>query len=95
VTQGFPFFAEELDVAPCSLEPQMGGVHRARHRSSIILQPGDPLRIIGRAVSVDEAAGLVNGACRLLGEEFPLLTPRSLDHAIWNHQRSRPKRVKG
>jgi len=44
---------------------------------------------LGRPVTVTEAPGLVAAACQILRDEFPLLTPRSLDHGIWNYQRAR------
>jgi hypothetical protein len=44
-------------------------------------------RVLGRAVSMDEAQLLISSACRSLRPDFPHLTPRLLDHAIWNYER--------
>jgi hypothetical protein len=43
---------------------------------------------LGRRVTASEASGLVRAACQILNAAFPQLSPRSLDHAIWNHQRT-------
>ena len=40
-----------------------------------------------KSFSVEESQALVAGACQLLREEHPYLTPRALDHLIWNYQR--------
>ncbi|MBU4582663.1 MAG: hypothetical protein KKH02_09690 [Proteobacteria bacterium] len=42
---------------------------------------------IGRTVSVDEAQTLLGIACNILQTNFPHLTLRLLDNAIWNYQR--------
>jgi hypothetical protein len=34
-----------------------------------------------------EAQRLISGACSLLNQRYPALTPRALDHLIWRHQR--------
>ncbi|MDQ7839166.1 MAG: hypothetical protein RDU59_11830 [Thermodesulfobacteriota bacterium] len=44
-------------------------------------------RALGRAISMEEAQLLITEACRSLKPEFQHLTPRLLDHAIWNFQR--------
>ncbi len=43
---------------------------------------------LGREVGVAEAAALLVGACARLQGRFPTLTPRLLDHQIWDHQRA-------
>jgi hypothetical protein len=40
-------------------------------------------------VTAEEARTAVVGACKALLAEYPNLTPRRLDHVIWNHQRKR------
>lgn len=43
---------------------------------------------ISRHVSSQEALSLLQAVTHRLGDQYPNLTPRLLDHAIWNHQRS-------
>lgn len=43
---------------------------------------------LGRPVSVQECHPIIVETCELLKEDFPHLTPRSLDHIIWEYQRS-------
>ncbi|MEO6350844.1 MAG: hypothetical protein ABIP53_09345 [Candidatus Limnocylindrales bacterium] len=45
-------------------------------------------RAVGRPVSVAEIQTLVTDACEQLRAEHRHLTPRVLDHAIWNYERS-------
>ena len=40
-----------------------------------------------KSLSVEESHDLVVEACQILSEEYPHLTPRALDHLIWNYQR--------
>ncbi len=44
---------------------------------------------LNHTVTIDEAHTLLAETCELLKVDFPHLTPRSLDSAIWNYQRSR------
>lgn len=41
----------------------------------------------GRVASVEESHALLVGACAILAEASPHLTPRTLDHLIWRYQR--------
>ena len=43
--------------------------------------------VLGRPVGDDEAQVLIASACEILVEQYPLLTPRGLDHEIWKFQR--------
>lgn len=47
------------------------------------------------ALLPDEATQLLQGAVELLRPEFPELTTRALDFAIWQHERSRSKSPDG
>ena len=40
-----------------------------------------------QSFSVEESQDLVMEACQILIEDYPNLTPRALDHMIWNYQR--------
>lgn len=40
-----------------------------------------------KSLSVEESHRVVVGACEVLKKEYPHLTPRLLDHQIWNYQR--------
>ncbi len=42
---------------------------------------------IGKSPSVEESHKLIVGACNMLKKEYPYLTPRALDHLIWEYQR--------
>jgi hypothetical protein len=42
------------------------------------------------SVKADMAENLISEVCEGLQRDFPGLTPRRLDHAIWNYQRTRP-----
>lgn len=44
---------------------------------------------LGRAVSDDDIQCLLSGACQLMNEDFPALTPRGLDHQIWQYERNK------
>lgn len=46
-------------------------------------------RAIGREVDVGSIQPLVTAACHRLQGEHPGLTPRGLDHAMWNYERER------
>ncbi len=39
-------------------------------------------------VAPDRARHVIEGACELLRQDFPHLTPRLLDNAIWKYQRA-------
>jgi len=41
---------------------------------------------LGREVAQSDALVLIQGACALLLARYPHLSPRSLDHAIWEYQ---------
>lgn len=41
----------------------------------------------GNQPSIEESHTLLVEACAILAEEFPHLTPRTLDHLIWRYQR--------
>ena len=43
---------------------------------------------LNKSLSVEETHRLVVETCKILAAENPLLTPRSLDHAIWQYQRT-------
>ncbi len=43
--------------------------------------------VIQEKVEADEASSLILDAHEILKEDFPALTPRILDHAIWKYQR--------
>ena len=45
---------------------------------------------LGRPVSLDEMQALYAGACAALNISHPALTPRRLDNAVWNYQRTQP-----
>ena len=45
---------------------------------------------LGRPVGADEALSLVAGAVAQLRAQFPAMTPRLLDHKIWEYQRAQP-----
>ena len=45
---------------------------------------------LGRPVGADEALSLVAGAVAELKARYPAMTPRLLDHKIWEYQRERP-----
>jgi hypothetical protein len=45
---------------------------------------------LGRPVSSEEAVRLVAGAVAQLRAQYPTVTPRLLDHLIWEYQRARP-----
>jgi hypothetical protein len=49
-------------------------------------------RVLGRPVAIASIQALVSGACRELRDEHPHLSPRALDHAIWDHERSAANR---
>jgi hypothetical protein len=42
---------------------------------------------IGRSPSIEESHRIIIGVCEILAQEYPHLTPRALDHLIWNYQR--------
>jgi hypothetical protein len=44
---------------------------------------------VGRKVSPDEAVTLIQSACNLINVKHPSLNPKTLDHVIWEYQRSR------
>jgi hypothetical protein len=44
-------------------------------------------RALQRPVSKSESQELLMQACKALQTSYPGLTPRSLDHVIWNHER--------
>ena len=44
---------------------------------------------IGKHVSADEAAKLIQDACAILRKSYPDLTPRLLDHEVWKYQRAK------
>jgi len=44
---------------------------------------------LGKRVDVNNASFLIKEASQHLEKEYPNLTPRLLDHAIWNYQRSK------
>ena len=41
----------------------------------------------GKSFGIDETTALLIGACKILAEEFPGLTPRTFDNIIWQYQR--------
>jgi hypothetical protein len=43
--------------------------------------------IVQHPVGQEQAQYLLSYASKCLNDEFPLLTPRALDHEIWNYQR--------
>lgn len=45
---------------------------------------------LGRPVHTEEALRLVAGAVAELKARYPDMTPRLLDHMIWEYQRARP-----
>ena len=45
-------------------------------------------KCIHRTPTANEASRLIINALEILKEEFPNLTPRILDHVIWNYQRN-------
>ena len=45
---------------------------------------------LGRPVSTEEALRLVAGAVAELKAQCPAMSPRLLDHKIWEYQRARP-----
>ncbi len=45
---------------------------------------------LGRPVGAEEALNLVAGAVAELKARYPAMTPRLLDHKIWEYQRARP-----
>ncbi|HLD12348.1 MAG TPA: hypothetical protein VJB87_02015 [Candidatus Nanoarchaeia archaeon] len=45
-------------------------------------------RILQRKVNVEEALPLLQQTTELLKQEYPQLTPRLLDHQIWNYERA-------
>ncbi|MHC9544957.1 MAG: hypothetical protein AB9903_36035 [Vulcanimicrobiota bacterium] len=45
--------------------------------------------VLKRAVSIEEAQSLLTSVCRYLNQEFPQLSPRLLDHTIWNYERNK------
>jgi hypothetical protein len=45
-------------------------------------------RVLGRPVAITSIQALVSGACAELRDEHPHLSPRALDHAIWDYERS-------
>jgi hypothetical protein len=46
---------------------------------------------LGQMVTPDNAARLVQDACKILKKQFPLLTPRHLDHEIWKYESRKGK----
>lgn len=46
---------------------------------------------LNRSASLADAQELLKGAAELLQREFQEMTPRLLDYAIWNYQRSTSK----
>ena len=44
---------------------------------------------IGRTPSADECQELITAASRVLAREYPHITPRKLDYAIWMYQRQK------
>ena len=47
-------------------------------------------RVLGRSIASDEAVEVIRSAASSLKDSHPILTPRRLDHAIWNEERRRP-----
>jgi hypothetical protein len=45
------------------------------------------LSATGKSLSIEESQTAVVGACEILVEDYPHLTPRMLDHLIWEYQR--------
>ncbi|MCA9886157.1 MAG: hypothetical protein KC708_24460 [Anaerolineae bacterium] len=43
---------------------------------------------LGRSVTSAESSSLLIQSCEMLKENYPDLTPRTLDHEIWNFQRN-------
>jgi len=43
-----------------------------------------------RQVTVEQMHVVIVGAAKILSQQYPSLTPRRLDHMIWNFQRSQP-----
>ena len=48
---------------------------------------------LGRDLADEEAHREISNACRILQSDYPLITPRKLDHQIWKHQSNRPVRA--
>lgn len=46
-------------------------------------------RALGKPTPIADIQRLISDACLALHAEHPALTPRGLDHVIWNHERSR------
>jgi hypothetical protein len=45
-------------------------------------------QVTGKTFSIEEVTQLIIGACDILVKDYPILTPRLLDHMIWNYQRA-------
>ncbi len=44
---------------------------------------------LNRKLSIEESHAVIVEAYKILAQEYPLLTLRALDHAIWNYQRAK------